>query len=131
MERCGRESIALTRVSIDSELAAELGLTEGKEEFARGEKAAGPAPTMRTCVSDRVSSVCAASTDIPTSPEFPKLSKLTSPLRNEAAPHEPSKRVCAVTREPRRAWVKVTGFADAEGDAPARGSTISRAIEQP
>jgi hypothetical protein len=30
VERCGRESIALSRVSIDSELAAELGLTQGK-----------------------------------------------------------------------------------------------------
>jgi hypothetical protein len=30
VERCGCENIALTRVSIDSELAAELGLTEGK-----------------------------------------------------------------------------------------------------
>jgi hypothetical protein len=30
VERCGCENIALTRVSIDSELAKELGLTEGK-----------------------------------------------------------------------------------------------------
>ena len=30
VERCGRESIALARVSIDPELGAELGLTEGK-----------------------------------------------------------------------------------------------------
>jgi hypothetical protein len=30
VERCARESIALTQVSIDPELAAELGLTEGK-----------------------------------------------------------------------------------------------------
>jgi hypothetical protein len=31
VERCARESIALKRVSIDPELAEELGLTEGKE----------------------------------------------------------------------------------------------------
>jgi hypothetical protein len=30
VERCARESIVLTKVSIDPELAAELGLTEGK-----------------------------------------------------------------------------------------------------
>jgi hypothetical protein len=30
VERCARKSIALSRVSIDPELAAELGLTEGK-----------------------------------------------------------------------------------------------------
>ena len=30
VERCVRESIVLTRVSIDPELAAELGLTDGK-----------------------------------------------------------------------------------------------------
>jgi hypothetical protein len=30
VERCGHESVALTRVSIDPELAAELGLTEGR-----------------------------------------------------------------------------------------------------
>jgi len=30
VERCGRESITLARVSIDPELAAQLGLTEGK-----------------------------------------------------------------------------------------------------
>jgi hypothetical protein len=31
VQRCARESIALKRVSIDPELAEELGLTEGKE----------------------------------------------------------------------------------------------------
>lgn len=31
VERCGRQEIALMRVSIDAELASELGLTEGKE----------------------------------------------------------------------------------------------------
>ena len=31
VERCARESIALKRVSIDPELAEELGLTDGKE----------------------------------------------------------------------------------------------------
>jgi hypothetical protein len=30
VERCARESIALTRVSMDPELAAELGFSEGK-----------------------------------------------------------------------------------------------------
>jgi len=30
VERCGHESVALTRVSIDPELAAELGLSDGK-----------------------------------------------------------------------------------------------------
>jgi hypothetical protein len=29
VERCGHESVALTRVSIDPELAAELGLSDG------------------------------------------------------------------------------------------------------
>jgi hypothetical protein len=51
VERCARENIALKRVSIDPELAEELGLTEGKdiEHGARPEIHCQPGLGRQVC----------------------------------------------------------------------------------
>ena len=59
VERCGRQEIALMRVSIDAELASELGLTEGKELARRSppdhslRTRAGASGALRDGVNDR------------------------------------------------------------------------------